>query len=54
VTAAFGQRRKTLRNSLSKQVTAEGFAVCGIDSTRRAETLSPSEFAALARTAPPN
>ncbi len=53
VTAAFGQRRKTLRNSLAGKVTAEGFAECGIDSTRRAETLAPFEFAALARTAPP-
>ena len=54
VTAAFGQRRKTLRNSLAKQVTTEGFAECDIDSTRRAETLAPFEFAALARTTPPS
>jgi 16S rRNA (adenine1518-N6/adenine1519-N6)-dimethyltransferase len=53
VSAAFGQRRKTLRNSLSQWVNADGFAACAIDSQRRAETLSPAEFAALARTPPP-
>jgi 16S rRNA (adenine1518-N6/adenine1519-N6)-dimethyltransferase len=53
VSAAFGQRRKTLRNSLSKWVDADGFSACAIDPQRRAETLSPAEFAALARTAPP-
>jgi 16S rRNA (adenine1518-N6/adenine1519-N6)-dimethyltransferase len=54
VAAAFGQRRKTLRNSLGKVVDAEGFAACNVDPARRAETLSPAEFAALARTTPPN
>jgi 16S rRNA (adenine1518-N6/adenine1519-N6)-dimethyltransferase len=52
VAAAFGQRRKTLRNSLSNLVDAAGFAACSIDPSRRAETLSPAEFAALARTPP--
>ncbi len=49
--AAFGQRRKMLRQSL-KQITPDAEALltaAGIDPTRRAETLSISEFAALAR-----
>ena len=53
VAAAFGQRRKTLRNSLRGVVGAEGFGVAGIDPGRRAETLSPAEFARLAATPPP-
>jgi 16S rRNA (adenine1518-N6/adenine1519-N6)-dimethyltransferase len=48
VAAAFGQRRKTLRNSLAALVQADGFAAAAIDPSRRAETLSPAEFAALA------
>ncbi len=47
VTAAFAQRRKTLRNSLKKWVTPEQFEAATIDPTRRAETLSLQEFAAL-------
>jgi len=49
--AAFGQRRKMLRQSL-KQIAPDAEALltaAGIDPTRRAETLSISEFAALAR-----
>ncbi|HTT98908.1 MAG TPA: 16S rRNA (adenine(1518)-N(6)/adenine(1519)-N(6))-dimethyltransferase RsmA [Rhizomicrobium sp.] len=49
--AAFGQRRKMLRQSL-KQITPDAEALltaAGIDPTRRAETLSIDEFAALAR-----
>ena len=53
VAAAFGQRRKTLRNSLRGVVGADGFAATGIDPGRRAETLSPAEFARLAATPPP-
>ena len=53
VAAAFGQRRKTLRNSLRGVVAAEGFAAAGIDPGRRAETLAPVEFARLAATPPP-
>lgn len=48
VQAAFGQRRKTLRNALSGLVTAEQFAQAAIDPRRRAETLQPVEFARLA------
>ena len=48
--AAFGQRRKMLRQSL-KGVTGatDALATLGIDPTRRAETLSIDEFVALAR-----
>ncbi len=53
VAAAFGQRRKTLRNALGDRVTAEGFAAAGVDSGRRAETLAPEEFARLAAAATP-
>lgn len=46
--AAFGQRRKMLRQSL-KGIGGEGLlAATGIDGTRRAETLSVEEFVALA------
>jgi len=51
VKAAFQQRRKTLSNSLA----AGGFdadaalEAAGIDGRRRAETLSPAEFAAVER-----
>ncbi len=47
VTAAFSQRRKTLRNSLKTQVTLEQFEAADIDPSRRAETLSLQEFARL-------
>ncbi|SFP37526.1 16S rRNA (adenine(1518)-N(6)/adenine(1519)-N(6))-dimethyltransferase RsmA [Sphingomonas rubra] len=48
--AAFGQRRKMLRQSL-KGVTGADAAMdaVGIDPTRRAETVSVDEFVALAR-----
>ena len=48
--AAFGQRRKMLRSSLKKMPAAlEAAAMLGIDTERRAETLSISEWIALAR-----
>ncbi len=50
VASAFSMRRKTLRNSLRGLVDGAGFAETGIDPGRRAETLSPAEFAALAAT----
>lgn len=50
VATAFNQRRKMLRQALKPLGNAEGLlAKAGIDPTRRAETLSVSEFAALAR-----
>ena len=48
VKAAFAQRRKTLRNSLKDMVTSDTMNEIGIDPTRRPETLSVAEFAALA------
>jgi 16S rRNA (adenine1518-N6/adenine1519-N6)-dimethyltransferase len=48
--AAFGQRRKMLRQSLKGVPGAlEALAGLGIDETRRAETVSVAEFVALAR-----
>jgi 16S rRNA (adenine1518-N6/adenine1519-N6)-dimethyltransferase len=48
--AAFGQRRKMLRQSLKSVPGAlDALAVLGIDETRRAETVSVDEFVALAR-----
>jgi 16S rRNA (adenine1518-N6/adenine1519-N6)-dimethyltransferase len=47
--AAFGQRRKMLRQSLKPLLDEAEIEAAGIDPTRRAETLSVSEFAALAR-----
>ena len=48
VTQAFSQRRKTLRNTLKPMLSAEQMEELGVDPTRRAETLSLTEFAALA------
>lgn len=48
--AAFGQRRKMLRQSLKSVPGAlEALTELGIDSQRRAETVSVPEFVALAR-----
>lgn len=48
--AAFGQRRKMLRASLKAMPGAlAALEACGIDSARRAETLSVSEFVSVAR-----
>lgn len=54
IAAAFGQRRKTLKNALSAsglQIAparaAQALVQAGIDPGRRAETLSPEEFVAL-------
>ena len=50
VATAFNQRRKMLRQALKPLGDAEAIlAKAGIDPTRRAETLSVAEFAALAR-----
>lgn len=48
--AAFGQRRKMLRQSLKPVPRAiEAMEALGIDSSRRAETVTVAEFVALAR-----
>ena len=49
VTAAFSQRRKTLRNCLKPLLDGAQISSAGIDPSRRAETLSLREFASLAR-----
>jgi 16S rRNA (adenine1518-N6/adenine1519-N6)-dimethyltransferase len=50
VSAAFSQRRKTLRNALGAFLTREAIAACGIDPGARPETLTPQDFNTLART----
>ena len=52
VKAAFGQRRKTLNNALKsigvdKNIIADVLAQAGIETTRRGETLTMEEFAAI-------
>lgn len=48
--AAFGQRRKMLRQSLKSVPDAlDALTELGIDETRRAETLSVNEFTAIAK-----
>jgi 16S rRNA (adenine1518-N6/adenine1519-N6)-dimethyltransferase len=48
VTAGFGQRRKTLSNTLKPFLSAAQIEAVGIDPKRRAETLSVTEFVRLA------
>ncbi|HXU93574.1 MAG TPA: 16S rRNA (adenine(1518)-N(6)/adenine(1519)-N(6))-dimethyltransferase RsmA [Gallionella sp.] len=48
VGAAFGQRRKTLRNTLRGYLEEADFAQLGIDAQLRAENLSVAEFARIA------
>jgi 16S rRNA (adenine1518-N6/adenine1519-N6)-dimethyltransferase len=51
VAAAFGQRRKTLRNSLSELVDQDLLVATGINPTLRAETLDVASYARLANAA---
>jgi 16S rRNA (adenine1518-N6/adenine1519-N6)-dimethyltransferase len=44
VTAAFGQRRKTLRNTLGAWLAAEDYALLGIDAGQRGERLSVEDY----------
>jgi 16S rRNA (adenine1518-N6/adenine1519-N6)-dimethyltransferase len=53
VAAAFGQRRKTLRNALATVLDADQIEAAGIDPQARAETLDTVQFVALARQAGP-
>ena len=48
VSAAFSQRRKTLRNAIKTLIPEEAIIRAGIDPGVRGETLSPAQFAALA------
>jgi 16S rRNA (adenine1518-N6/adenine1519-N6)-dimethyltransferase len=52
VRAAFGQRRKTLRNALKGVVDAEAIAAAGVDPGARAEQLAVADFIRLSETAP--
>ncbi len=54
IKAAFGKRRKTLKNALAaadlqieSPIALQALLAAGIDPTRRAETLTPSEFVTL-------
>ena len=54
IAAAFGRRRKTLKNALtgsalglSAEAVLKALARAGIDPSRRAETISPAEFVRL-------
>jgi 16S rRNA (adenine1518-N6/adenine1519-N6)-dimethyltransferase len=49
VRAAFGQRRKTMSNSVSQFATAEDLVDAGIDPRARAEQLAPHAFVNLAK-----
>jgi 16S rRNA (adenine1518-N6/adenine1519-N6)-dimethyltransferase len=48
VRAAFGHRRKTLRNALQHYLAAAQISALGIDPGERAEQLSPEQFGRLA------
>jgi 16S rRNA (adenine1518-N6/adenine1519-N6)-dimethyltransferase len=53
VAQAFSQRRKTLRNSLRGRIADGDWQAAGVDPAARPETLTPEQFAALARLAVP-
>jgi 16S rRNA (adenine1518-N6/adenine1519-N6)-dimethyltransferase len=48
VSAAFMQRRKTIRNALKNLVTAECIVAAGVDPGARAGVITPAQYAALA------
>ena len=48
VKAAFGQRRKTLRNTLREWLTPDDWDALGIDASRRGETLSLADYVRIA------
>lgn len=49
VRMAFGQRRKTLGNTLRGVLNADDIRACGIDPQQRAERLAPADFVRLAQ-----
>ena len=49
VRAAFGQRRKTLRNALGGLLSADAIAAAGIEPGQRAEQLEVADFIALSK-----
>ncbi len=54
VTAAFGQRRKTLRNTLKGLLDDDGFKALDLDSQLRAENLSVADFVRISNYLSPN
>lgn len=54
VTAAFGQRRKTLRNTLKGLLDDEGFKALDLDSQLRAENLGVADFVRISNYLSPN
>jgi 16S rRNA (adenine1518-N6/adenine1519-N6)-dimethyltransferase len=53
VAAAFGQRRKTLRNALAGACDEARFAAAGVSPSARGETLAVADFARLANALAP-
>jgi 16S rRNA (adenine1518-N6/adenine1519-N6)-dimethyltransferase len=53
VQSAFGQRRKTITNSLKSILDRETIIACEIDPGLRAENLAISDFAKLSRACTP-
>jgi 16S rRNA (adenine1518-N6/adenine1519-N6)-dimethyltransferase len=49
VQSAFGQRRKTISNSLKSIIDRDAISACGIDPGLRAENLAIADFARLSR-----
>jgi len=49
VQSAFGQRRKTVSNSLKSMLNRDAISACGIDPGLRAENLALADFARLSR-----
>jgi 16S rRNA (adenine1518-N6/adenine1519-N6)-dimethyltransferase len=49
VSAAFGQRRKTLRNTLKPLMAENDLVSLGIDPQLRAENLGVAEFASITK-----
>lgn len=52
VSAAFSQRRKTLRNAVRSMLDVAAIESCGIDAGARPETLTPLQFGLLAQCLP--
>ena len=52
VQAAFGQRRKTIANSLKSMLDRASITACDIDPGLRAENLALADFAKLSRACP--
>ena len=53
VQSAFGQRRKTISNSLKMKLDRKTITACGIDPGLRAENLTLSDFAKLSKACTP-